>query len=290
MKRRTARLAALGLSAFFIAGTVSFPVHAAEVPEDSGSSVFVSKNTSSEEPKTDGPELEETEATEEPKVSEDVPAKAETNDNVPEAVEEAPAVESQTVSESTDDLGAASEEAQDESDIAAADVPVNPQDFDFDGAAATIDNAVVTTGEAKDAAAGASEQTDNAVVVINKEETTSDEATLVIENAEATVEEAKATFDQAESNYNDALNAYNQAVSAYNAILDDYNNQKEKTAAELEEAEAFVAYAGPADKILEKAYDDLQKGDYRRAAYAAGKVVISDPNNDQARFLTADAF
>ena len=255
MKRRTARLAALGLSAFFIAGTVSFPVHAAEVPEDSGSSVFASKNSSSEEPKTDGPELEETEATEEPKVSEDVPAKAETNDNVPEAVEgtvdEAPAVEAQTVSESTDDLEAASEEAQDESNTAAADVPVNPQDFDFDGAAATIDNAVVTTGDAKDAAAGASEQTDNAVVVINKEETTSDEATLVIENAEATVEEAKATFDQAESNYNDALNAYNQAVSAYNAILDDYNNQKEMTAAELEEAEAALTEAMDAVDDLE---------------------------------------
>ena len=59
---------------------------------------------------------------------------------------------------------------------------------------------------------------------------------------------------------------------------------------ELEEAEAFVAYAGSADKILEKAYDDLQKGDYRRAAYAAGKVVIADPKNTQARYLTADAF
>ena len=59
---------------------------------------------------------------------------------------------------------------------------------------------------------------------------------------------------------------------------------------ELEEAEAFVAYAGPADRILEKAYEDLQKGDYRRAAYAAGKVVIAEPKNTQARYLTADAF
>ena len=68
MKRRTTRLAALGLSAFFIAGTVSFPVHASEVPEDSGSSVFASKNNSSEEPKADIPESEETEE------SEDTPA------------------------------------------------------------------------------------------------------------------------------------------------------------------------------------------------------------------------
>ena len=59
---------------------------------------------------------------------------------------------------------------------------------------------------------------------------------------------------------------------------------------ELEEAFAFVAYAGPSDRILEKAYEDLQKGDYRRAAYAAGKVVLAEPKNQQARFLTADAF
>ena len=59
---------------------------------------------------------------------------------------------------------------------------------------------------------------------------------------------------------------------------------------ELEEAFAFVEYAGPVEKILEKAYTDFEKGDYRRAAYAAGKVVMAYPKNNQARYLTADAF
>ena len=59
---------------------------------------------------------------------------------------------------------------------------------------------------------------------------------------------------------------------------------------ELEEAAAFVSYAGSSESVLEKAYEDFKKGDYRRAAYAAGKVVLVEPQNDQARFLTADAF
>ncbi|MEE3392560.1 MAG: alkyl sulfatase dimerization domain-containing protein [Lachnospiraceae bacterium] len=59
---------------------------------------------------------------------------------------------------------------------------------------------------------------------------------------------------------------------------------------EVEEADAFVSYAGPAEKILEKAYEDFKEGNYNRAAYAAGKVVLSDPDNKQARYLTADAF
>ena len=270
MKRRTARLAALGLSAFFIAGTVSFPVHAAEVPENSGSSVFASENNSSEEPKTEEPELEEPEseepeseepeATEEPKVPEEIPVEVETPaeisegqveetvaEDIPEDTADSPAHTVVVPTEALEETGSTSPEEN----LSTADVPANPQDFDFDGAAATIDNAVVTTGDAKEAAASASEQTDNAVVVINKEETTSDEATLVIENAEATVDEAKATFDQAQNNYNDALDAYNQAVSAYNAILDDYNTQKEMTAAELEEAEAALTEAMDAVDELE---------------------------------------
>ncbi|MBO4395002.1 MAG: MBL fold metallo-hydrolase [Eubacterium sp.] len=59
---------------------------------------------------------------------------------------------------------------------------------------------------------------------------------------------------------------------------------------ELEEAVTFVDYVGSADAVLERAYDDYKKGDYRRAAYAAGKVVLAQPKNNQARFLTADAF
>lgn len=259
MKRRTTRLAALGLSAFFIAGTVSFPVHASEVPEDSGSSVFASKNNSSEEPKADIPESEETEE------SEDTPAVVQEQAEVAEepGVEQAtepsadPEAEpsadgQQAVAASTEEGENTPSEASTETRLStSASGQVNPQDFNFDDAAATIDNAVSATGDAKDAAVSASEQTDNAVVVINNEETTSDEASLVIENAQATVDEARATFDQAEINYNDALDAYNQAVSAYNAILDEYNTQKDMTAAEIQEAEAALTEAMDAVDDLE---------------------------------------
>lgn len=261
MKRRTTRLAALGLSAFFIAGTVSFPVHASEVPEDSGSSVFASKNNSSEEPKADIPESEDTEE------SEDTPAVAQEQAEVAEkpGVEEAAEPSSEQAIEeqqsetqqteavvSVGDIEESPSEASTETRLSTSvGEQVNPQDFDFDDAAATIDNAVSATGDAKDAAASASEQTDNAVVVINNEETTSDEASLVIEDAQATVDEARATFDQAETNYNDALDAYNQAVSAYNAILDEYNTQKDMTAAEIQEAEAALTEAMDAVDDLE---------------------------------------
>ncbi|MBR5951951.1 MAG: hypothetical protein IKZ85_01605, partial [Pseudobutyrivibrio sp.] len=261
MKRRTTRLAALGLSAFFIAGTVSFPVHASEVPEDSGSSVFASKNNSSEEPKADIPESEETEE------SEDTPAvvqeQAEVSEEpgvekVAEPSSEQATEEQQSETQQTEavvsvgDFEESPSEASTETRLStSAREQVNPQDFNFDDAAATIDNAVSATGDAKDAAVSASEQTDNAVVVINNEETTSDEASLVIENAQATVNEARATFNQAETNYNEALDAYNQAVSAYNAILDEYNTQKDMTAAEIQEAEAALTEAMDAVDDLE---------------------------------------
>ena len=261
MKRRTTRLAALGLSAFFIAGTVSFPVHASEVPEDSGSSVFASKNNSSEEPKADVPESEETEESEDTpavvqeqaEVSEEPGVEQATEPSSEQAIEEQQSETQQTEAVvSVGDIEESPSEVSTETRLStSASGQVNPQDFNFDDAAATIDNAVSATGDAKDAAASASEQTDNAVVVINNEETTSDEASLVIENAQATVDEARATFDQAETNYNDALDAYNQAVSAYNAILDEYNTQKDMTAAEIQEAEAALTEAMDAVDDLE---------------------------------------
>ncbi|WP_294238196.1 hypothetical protein [Pseudobutyrivibrio sp.] len=261
MKRRTTRLAALGLSAFFIAGTVSFPVHASEVPEDSGSSVFASKNNSSEEPKADIPESEETEESEDTpavvqeqvEVSEEPGVEQVAEPSSEQATEEQQSETQQTESVvSVGDIEESPSEASTETRLStSAREQVNPQDFNFDDAAATIDNAVSATGDAKDAAVSASEQTDNAVVVINNEETTSDEASLVIENAQATVDEARATFDQAETNYNDALDAYNQAVSAYNAILDEYNTQKDMTAAEIQEAEAALTEAMDAVDDLE---------------------------------------
>jgi len=59
---------------------------------------------------------------------------------------------------------------------------------------------------------------------------------------------------------------------------------------EVEAAVAFVEYAGSEDAVLEKAQKDFSKGDYRKAAYAAGNVVLMNPSNEKARLLCADAF
>ncbi|MCR5587574.1 MAG: MBL fold metallo-hydrolase [Lachnospiraceae bacterium] len=59
---------------------------------------------------------------------------------------------------------------------------------------------------------------------------------------------------------------------------------------EVEEAKTFVEYVGSEEEVLTKASKDYEAGEYNRAAYAAGKVVLANPKNQQARFLTADAF
>lgn len=59
---------------------------------------------------------------------------------------------------------------------------------------------------------------------------------------------------------------------------------------EAEEAKAFVEYAGSEKKILEKAVKDFNAGDYRKASFAAGKLVLYNPENEKARMLCADAF
>lgn len=56
-----------------------------------------------------------------------------------------------------------------------------------------------------------------------------------------------------------------------------------------EEAKKFVEYVGSAEKVLEKAAQDFENGEYQSAAAAANKVVFVDPENMQARYLCADA-
>lgn len=59
---------------------------------------------------------------------------------------------------------------------------------------------------------------------------------------------------------------------------------------EVEEAKAFVEYIGSEESILERAVKDFEGGDYRKTAFAAGKVVLANPQNEKARQLCADAF
>ena len=281
MKKRTARLAALGLSAIFIASTVSFPVHAAEVPEDSGSSLSASKNSpedTKEAPAEEEPALEELPEEEAPALKElpeeDLP-KAE---DLPVA-EDLPAKEELKVEDAPISLEdeAADEDSNDEtpeSRLSAHKPDMDPHDFDFDEAAQTIENAVQTSDDAKQNTADASSHTENVVAVVSNEQTTSDEAALAIENAQATVDEAKATFDQAETNYNDALDAYNQAVEAYNAILEEYNTEKELTAAELKEAE----------QALNEAMDAVDVNDTsRQRTFEEIKTYYKNKNIEEER-------
>lgn len=55
------------------------------------------------------------------------------------------------------------------------------------------------------------------------------------------------------------------------------------------EAEKFIEYVGSKEKVLEKALQDYEKGEYQYAAFAANAVVFADPENMDARYLCADA-
>ena len=57
----------------------------------------------------------------------------------------------------------------------------------------------------------------------------------------------------------------------------------------IKEAEKFIQYVGSKEKVLEKALQDYEKGEYQYAAYAANAVVFADPENVEARYLCADA-
>ncbi|MDX0635855.1 MBL fold metallo-hydrolase [Sinorhizobium medicae] len=61
---------------------------------------------------------------------------------------------------------------------------------------------------------------------------------------------------------------------------------------ELPPAEAskkYVDFMGGADAVLEKAKKSYEQGDYRWVAQVANHVVFADPNNQDAKNLTADA-
>ncbi|OIQ24872.1 alkyl sulfatase dimerization domain-containing protein [uncultured Vibrio sp.] len=57
-----------------------------------------------------------------------------------------------------------------------------------------------------------------------------------------------------------------------------------------EEAEKFVEYMGGADAVVEKARYDFNDGNYRFVSTALNKVVIAQPEHNEARKLLADSF
>ena len=62
-----------------------------------------------------------------------------------------------------------------------------------------------------------------------------------------------------------------------------------ETASEVETAKKFVEYVGSAEKVLKKAQEDFDRGEYQSCAVASNYVVFADPDNMQARYLCADA-
>jgi alkyl sulfatase BDS1-like metallo-beta-lactamase superfamily hydrolase len=58
----------------------------------------------------------------------------------------------------------------------------------------------------------------------------------------------------------------------------------------VEGARKYVAYMGGADAVIRRAREDFRNGDYRFVAEVANKVVFADPENREARDLTADAY
>ncbi len=56
-----------------------------------------------------------------------------------------------------------------------------------------------------------------------------------------------------------------------------------------ERAKKFVEYMGDADEVLKKAQEDYKKGEYQWVAEISNVLVYADPENQQARFLCADA-
>lgn len=54
-------------------------------------------------------------------------------------------------------------------------------------------------------------------------------------------------------------------------------------------AEKLVEYLGDTDKVLEMAKEDYEKGEYQWVAQITNTLVYADPENEQAKFLCADA-
>ena len=81
------------------------------------------------------------------------------------------------------------------------------------------------------------------------------------------------------------------AHAVYNRYLGYFNGNPINLfpLAEEQFARKFVEYGGSADQVLQRAQADFDAGDYQWAAYAANQVVFTDPDNQRARYLAADA-
>ena len=58
---------------------------------------------------------------------------------------------------------------------------------------------------------------------------------------------------------------------------------------QTEAAKKYIEYMGGSRKAIEKAKEDYKKGNYRWVAEITNKIVFSDPENEEAKKLNADA-
>lgn len=58
---------------------------------------------------------------------------------------------------------------------------------------------------------------------------------------------------------------------------------------EVEAAKRYISYMGGSEKVLEKAKEDLKRGEFRWVAEVTHRVVLADPENEAARLLLAQA-
>lgn len=58
---------------------------------------------------------------------------------------------------------------------------------------------------------------------------------------------------------------------------------------DVEASRKFIEYVGSEEEVLKKAKKDFDEGNYQWAAEAANHVVLANPENQDARFLCADA-
>ncbi len=81
------------------------------------------------------------------------------------------------------------------------------------------------------------------------------------------------------------------AKAVYQRYLGYYSGNPVKLHPLTEEdtARKFVEYVGSEELVLKKAREDLEAGNYQWAAQAAHYVVFANPQNEEARYLCADA-